>query len=57
VFAQNRPFAISVMLTFLNDEAEGEAAIGKIAGVAYRYFDRVGRASEYGRVISPRNSK
>jgi beta-lactamase class A len=57
VFAQNRPFAIAVMLTFLNDEAQGEATIGKIAGVAYRYFDRVGRASEYGRVISPRNTK
>jgi beta-lactamase class A len=57
VFAQNRPFAIAVMTTFLNDEAEGVAAIGKIAGAAYRYFDRVGRASEYGRVISPRNSK
>lgn len=57
VFAQNRPFAITVMLTYLNDEKEGEAAIGKIAGVAYRYFDRVGRASDLGRVISPRNSK
>jgi beta-lactamase class A len=57
VFAQNRPFAIAVMLTYLNDEKEGEAAIGKMAGVAYRYFDRVGRASDLGRVISPRNSK
>lgn len=57
VLAQNRPFAITVMTTFLNDEEEGEAAIGKIAASAYRYFDRVGRASEYGRVISPRNAK
>jgi beta-lactamase class A len=57
VFAQNRPFAIAVMTTFLDNEKDGEAAIGKIAGIAYRYFDRVGRASEYGRVISPRTSK
>jgi beta-lactamase class A len=57
VFAQNRPFAIVVMTTFLDNEKQGEAAIGKIAGAAYRYFDRVGRASEYGRVISPRTSK
>lgn len=57
VFAQNRPFAMAVMTTFLNDEHEGETAIGRIAAAAYRYFDRVGRASEYGRVMSPRNSK
>jgi len=57
VFAQNRPFALVVMTTFLDDEKAGVAAIGKVAAVAYKYFDRVGRASEYGRVISPRNSK
>ena len=51
VFAQNRPFAIAVMTTFLNDEKEGEAAIGKIAAAAYQYFNRMGRASEYGRAL------
>ena len=57
VFAQNRPFALVVMTTFLDDEKAGIAAIGNIAATTYKYFDRVGRASEYGRVISPRNSK
>lgn len=51
VLTPNRPFAIAVMTTFLDDEKEGEAAIGRIAAAAYRYFDRIGRASEHGRLI------
>ena len=34
----------------------GEEAISKISLEAYRLFDRLARASEYGRVISPGNS-
>ena len=56
VFAKNRPFAICVMTTYLRNEREGEEAISKIALAAYHMFDRLGRASEYGRVISPANS-
>ncbi|MGZ4812413.1 MAG: serine hydrolase [Terriglobales bacterium] len=56
VYAQNRPFVICVMTTYLKNEAEGEAAIRKIAAAAYDYFDRVGRSSPYGRVISPYNA-
>ena len=56
VFAKNRPFVICVMTTYLRNEREGEEAISKIALAAYRMFDRLGRASEYGRVISPANS-
>jgi beta-lactamase class A len=56
VFAQNRPFVICVMTTYLKDEAAGEAAIGKVAAAAYDYFDRLGRSSPYGRVVSPYNS-
>ena len=56
VFAQNRPFVICVMTTYLKDEAAGEAAIRRVAADAYDYFDRVGRSSPYGRVVSPYNS-
>lgn len=56
VFAQNRPYIICVMTTFLGNERTGEEAISKISGAAYRMFDRLGRASEYGRVVSSSNS-
>jgi beta-lactamase class A len=56
VFAQNRPYAICVMTSYLQNERDGEEAIARISAVAYRLFDRLGRASEYGRVISPNNS-
>jgi beta-lactamase class A len=56
VFLENRPYVICVMTTFLRNERDGEAAISKISGVAYRLFVRLARASEYGRVISPGNS-
>ena len=56
VFVENRPYVICVMTTFLRNERDGEAAISKVSGAAYRLFDRLARASEYGRVISPGNS-
>ncbi len=56
VFAQNRPFIICVMTSYLKNEREGQDTIAKLAAAAYEYFDRVGRSSEYGRVISERNS-
>ena len=56
VFAQNRPFVISVMTTYDRDEDAGNAAIGRIAAAAYSMFDRLGRATPIGRVISPFNS-
>ena len=56
VFAGNRPYVICVMTTYLRNERAGEEAISKISGAAYRMFDRLGRASEYGRVVSPSNS-
>jgi beta-lactamase class A len=54
VFAKDRPFVISVMTTYVADEKAAEAAISRIAAAAYRHFDRLGRASPYGRVISTR---
>jgi beta-lactamase class A len=56
VFIQNRPYIICVMTTYLHREREGEEAISKVSGAAYRMFDRIARASEYGRVVSEGNS-
>jgi beta-lactamase class A len=56
VFVSNRPYIICVMTTYLRRERDGEEAISKISLQTYRMFDRVARASEYGRVISPANS-
>jgi beta-lactamase class A len=53
VFANNRPYILCVMTTYLRNERLGEEAIAKISALAYRMFDRLGRASEYGRVVSP----
>jgi len=46
------PFVISVMTTYLANEAEGEKAIEDVARLAFTYFDRLARSSPYGRVIS-----
>jgi beta-lactamase class A len=54
IFVKNRPYILCVMTTYLKDERDGSAAIRKIAALAYSYFDRVARASDYGRVVSPK---
>jgi len=54
VFVKNRSYILCVMTAYLKDEKEGSATIRKISALAYTYFDRVGRASEYGRVVSPK---
>src|SRR5215469_8043181 len=56
VFLQNHPYIVSVMSCYLRNGREGEDAISKISLLAYRTLDRLDRASEYGRVISPANS-
>ena len=55
VFLKDRPYVICVMTTYLGSERAGEEAISAISAAAYALFDRLGRASEYGRVISPSN--
>jgi beta-lactamase class A len=52
VFAGKRPYVISVMTTYLRRERDGGDAITKISDAAYQMFDRLGRSSELGRVIS-----
>jgi len=55
VFVEGRPYVICVMTAFLRDERDGEDAISKVSLAAWRMFDRLSRASEYGRVVSPGN--
>jgi beta-lactamase class A len=55
VFVEGRPYIICVMTSFLGNERKGEEAISKISLATWRMFDRLSRASEYGRVISPGN--
>ncbi len=49
---QGHPIALSVMTTYLGSDEDGEGAIKEIARLAYAHFDRLSRASAYGRVIS-----
>src|SRR5881409_1693704 len=53
VFAQNRPFAISVLTAYDRDEKAAERAISEVALEAYRHFEMRGKTSEYGRVLPP----
>ncbi|HXJ87145.1 MAG TPA: serine hydrolase [Candidatus Binatia bacterium] len=55
VFVEGRPYVICVMTSFLRNEREGEAAITKVSFETWRMFDRLSRATEYGRVVSPGN--
>ncbi|HUO79851.1 MAG TPA: serine hydrolase [Steroidobacteraceae bacterium] len=56
VFLKDRPYVICVMTTYLASERAGEQAISAISAAAFATFDRLARASEYGRVVSPGNS-
>lgn len=56
VFTGTRPYIICVMSTYLRHERDGGDAIARISGETYRLFDRLSRASTYGRVVSPHDS-
>jgi beta-lactamase class A len=55
VFVEGRPYVICVMTAFLRNERQGEEAISKVSLEAWRMFDRLSRATEYGRVVSSGN--
>jgi beta-lactamase class A len=55
VFVEGRPYVICVMTGYLGNEREGEEAITKVSLETWRMFDRLSRATEYGRVVSPGN--
>ena len=54
VLLKERPYVLCVMTTYLKNEKDGAAAIRKISALTFSYFDRIARASEYGRVVSPK---
>ena len=56
VLVPNRPYGICVMESYLRHERDGEQAISAISLAAWQMFDRLGRASDYGRVVSAGNS-
>jgi beta-lactamase class A len=56
IFVDKRPYILCVMTAYLHRERDGEEAISSISLATWRMFDRLARASEYGRVISPGNS-
>jgi beta-lactamase class A len=56
IFLDKRPYVLCVMTTYLRRERDGEEAISNISLAAWRMFNRLARASEYGRVVSPGNS-
>jgi hypothetical protein len=43
------------MTSFLRNEREAEEAITMVSLETWRMFDRLSRATEYGRVVSPGN--
>jgi beta-lactamase class A len=47
-----RPYAASIMTTYLHRDQDGEAAIREISAALYETFDRLARSSEYGRIIN-----
>lgn len=55
VFVEGRPYVICVMTAFLRNERDGEEAISKVSLATWQMFDRLSRATEYGRVVSPGN--
>ncbi len=57
VITGKRPYVISVMTTYLRHEQDGGEASVSISTAAYQMFDRLSRASELGRVISPHDTR
>jgi len=54
VYLPDRPYAATIMTTYLRSDEEGEAAIRDISGAVFDTLDRLGRASSLGRIISER---
>lgn len=51
-----RPYTAAIMTAYLKREADGEAAITELSAAIYSTFDRLARSSEYGRIISERDT-
>jgi beta-lactamase class A len=51
-----RPYAAAIMTAYLKREADGDAVIEELSAAIYSTFDRLARASDYGRIISERDT-
>jgi beta-lactamase class A len=51
-----RPYSAAIMTAYLHREADGEATIAEISAAIYETFDRLARASGYGRLIGESGS-
>lgn len=51
-----RPYIAAIMTAYLKRESDGDAAIQELSAAIYSTFDRLARSSEYGRIISERDT-
>lgn len=51
---KDRPYAITIMTTYLRRDEDGEAVIREISAAVFETMDRLARSSELGRIISER---
>lgn len=51
VYLADRPYVFVATTTFLDSNAAGEAAIRAASQAAFKYFSRVAKSSDYGRII------
>jgi beta-lactamase class A len=49
-----RPYAVTIMATYLRKDDDGEALIREISAALFETFDRLARSSDLGRIISER---
>jgi beta-lactamase class A len=51
-----RPYTAAIMTAYLKQESDAEAAIAELSAAIYSTFDRLARSSEYGRIVSDRDT-
>jgi beta-lactamase class A len=51
VYLPDRPYVFVATTTFLESNADGEAAIRAASEAVYDYFNRIAKSSEFGRII------
>ncbi len=49
-----RPYAVTIMTTYLRRDDDGEAVIRELSAALFETFDRLARSSDLGRIISER---
>lgn len=54
LYAPGRPFAITIMATYVNDAPAAERLLGELSLAAWNHFVRLGKGSAYGRGLPPR---